>query len=135
MAKNWRNIGKKRWFFFLEYFLLFLVDVNSDIVKSIKFEKISHTKKYHLCIFLFFWVFYYRVFLGQKSRNAAKSRFRILGLLKKIEKSQKTDDIVGIVWANLWFLKNQWNSDFASDHAEFDFFVKKYNFLVVMFKK
>ena len=75
----------------------------------------ENKKKYHtqknitFVYFLFIWVFYYRVFLGQKSKNAAKSRFRILWLLKKFEKNQKTDDTVGIAQVNCDFLKtNVW---------------------------
>ena len=41
------------------------------------------------------------------------------------------DDIVGGIWVNLLFLKKHYNSDFAPEQAEFDFFAtQKYTDLL-----
>ena len=111
-------------FFLSRVFLLLFVDLKGGFEKIVNFEKISHTQKKNR---YFFFVWYSRVFLGQKSRNAAKSSFRNLGLLKKLEKSKKTVDILCIIWANFRFLKNRCNSDFAPHRWEFDYFAKKWN--------
>ena len=126
LAKIWPNFGQKLWYFFfvLSIFFFFLLILRGFLKKSWILKK-YHTKKNITPDIFFMW--YSRVFLGQKSRNTAKSSFRNLGLLKKLEKSKKTVDILCIIWANFRFLKNRGNSDFASHRWEFDYFAKKWD--------
>ena len=87
-------------------------------------------KKYHIKknitygYFDFFGCSINRVFLGQKSRNAAKSRFRILWLLKKFEKNQKTEDTVGIAQVNCDFLKTNVTAIFLQSRRNLIFLEK-----------